>query len=744
MTTIRNSTIVLAATLVFAGLTAHVRAADQKPIEKLTGATNGAARAAIPTLDEMAGEWLPMKNVDNPPAVHNFNDLVLFYRDKGVVDLTSFTTGNFVELGNPGGLLWCDNPNKIYPTIRLLIDGTNHPAVECRWVPYRALRRNNDCTGLSVETDLRMINEQYGVLCRVRVTNPGTTPRKTTLTLEVTGGLQPDGKAVLTPFINSNNNPEHKVSYVTATCVTQKPDAVSGSNGVVHWNWTVTLPPGGSRVLEFVSGHGPENQTAAIVARVSDWAGKFAAEFDGCKKNWEQRWADAFTPGNKHFSGNLPVLATDNAALKRNYYMGVVTMLILERTQFAIHPRSFITSGERGPGAQFFWDATMQATAWALLEPDGMKAVLKRWLAQNIRASAGISLDSTSGYRKDKSDQITGYAFTACNFFQGILDYVRVTRDPAFLDEKLESGQTVMERLDEIAIDWKGLVLPDSPLANYGENGNLLECAPAYIHRVASLNAQAVWMIRQAALLHELRNDPVRAKELRGDAARLLPAVLDLYKPGDGVWYGLHKDGKRVELRHCVDYIYVGNALLNDLTPVMRKEMTDFVKRELFMRDWMRAMSQKDAAAANSDRPDHGPMGAYDGWIPLTVGTMWRLGFPKDAFEFYCRTAGVTKEGPFAQAHEFYGPNRADYDAPVRVAWREGCLKECISGVAFADVVINTFFGFSPSLDGKTIIADPKTPRPFQGTLTGVRYGNQLYKLTAGKSGVEAVNVGKK
>ena len=104
----------------------------------------------------------------------------------------------------------------------------------------------------------------------------------------------------------------------------------------------------------------------------------------------------------------------------------------------------------------------------------------------------------------------------------------------------------------------------------------------------------------------------------------------------------------------------------------------------------------------------------------------------------------MTKEGPFAQAHEFYGVNRANYDAPVRVAWREGCLKECISGVAFADVVINTFFGFSPSLDGKTLIADPKTPRPFQGTLAGVRYGNQLYQLTAGKSGVEVKGTGAK
>ena len=111
-------------------------------------------------------------------------------------------------------------------------------------------------------------------------------------------------------------------------------------------------------------------------------------------------------------------------------------------------------------------------------------------------------------------------------------------------------------------------------------------------------------------------------------------------------------------------------------------------------------MSLQDAAAAQSDRPDHGPMGAYDGWIPLTVGTMWRLGDPAVPMISTDRTAVVTKEGPFAQAREFYGPSDKDRDAPVRVAMREGCMKECISGAAFADVVINTFFGFSPSADG--------------------------------------------
>jgi hypothetical protein len=153
----------------------------------------------------------------------------------------------------------------------------------------------------------------------------------------------------------------------------------------------------------------------------------------------------------------------------------------------------------------------------------------------------------------------------------------------------------------------------------------------------------------------------------------------------------------------------------------------------------MRAMSPKDAAAAVSDRPDHGPMGAYDGWPALTVGTMWRLGFPGDAFEFYCHTAEVTKEGPFAQAREFFGPRRQQFGAPVRIAEREGCMKECISGAAFADVVVNTFFGFAPSLDGKNLLADPQTPRPFTGKLLNVSTRGKLFNLSAGSAGVECV-----
>ena len=468
-----------------------------------------------------------------------------------------------------------------------------------------------------MEPDTRMINEQRAVLVCVQISNPSGTKTNVELALSISGRLQPDGISAL----NTNQRP----GFATVVCPATKPDSVTNDNGVVRWQWKIALAAGGKTEIGFIAGDGRAADSQKVQGDVLEWCKHFSAEFDGFKHCWEQRWADAFMPGNSHFSGSLPVLVTDNAALKRNYYMGIVTMLELERTQFPVHPRSFITSGERAPGTQFYWDASMQSTVWALLEPVGMKATLRRWLVQNVRSGQVIYLTDTNGFDAKTYDSITGYAFNACTIFKTALDYLRVTGDLAFLDEKLENGKTVLQRMDEMATDWKTLILPDSPLANYGENGNLLECAPAYIHRVASCNAQNVWMMRQAAALAGIER-PCRSCKAAtpDDAKKFLPAVLSLYKAGDGVWYGLHKDGQRVELRHCVDYIYAGNALANDLTPDMRREMTDFVKRELLTRDWMRAMSLKDAAAAVSDRPDHGPMGAYDGWPALTAGTMWR------------------------------------------------------------------------------------------------------------------------
>ena len=68
---------------------------------------------AVPTLDEMAGDWLPMADVANPPAVHNFNQMLVVDRD-----LTSFFC-------HPGGLYpWRHG----YPIVKLAVDGREYPA----------------------------------------------------------------------------------------------------------------------------------------------------------------------------------------------------------------------------------------------------------------------------------------------------------------------------------------------------------------------------------------------------------------------------------------------------------------------------------------------------------------------------------------------------------------------------------------------------------------------------------------
>jgi hypothetical protein len=693
---------------------AFVQRVESTPIhavEDEVSPVRAASGAKIPSLDQMAGDWVPMKDLGYPPAVHNFHEMIGVNRD-----LVSF-------IFRP--------PPKRDPQlqIKLLINGMEYPATETRWFAYRALRRNLDCDGLAIETDTRMINEKLGVLCSLTATNTTSHPVKATIALRVHGLLQADGVGI--------TNCPNTSGCVEVLRPMVKPDAAVSEPQAVSWTWTIEVPPGGKKMLGYVFANDIVAHAASVDKEASAWASNFDAAMAECRTRWQQRWIDAFTPGNNHFSGNLPVLATNDSALMRNYYMGALTILILERTQFPVTPRAFVTSGERTAGTQYYWDASMQATAWALLEPEGMKAVLRRWLVQNARSGVAIDLNDTHGFDPIYYNNITGYAFNAFTIFKTADEYLRVTGDLAFLDDKLEDGKTVLNHMDAFATDWETLPKGPKGLVDYNGNRNLLECAPAYINCVPSLNAQDVWMMRRMAQWHTLHGELARANELEEKASAFLPAVLGLYKTGDGVWNCYHSDGSLVELRHCVDYIYCGNALQDDLTQAQESEMNGFVKNELFMRDWMRAMSPRDAAAARSDRPDHGPMGAYDGWIPLTVGAMWRLGDPVDAYKFYDRTATVTKEGPFAQAHEFHGLDKMNFDAPVRIAQRRGCEKECISGGAFTDVVINTFFGFSPSPGGKSLITDPQTPRPFQGTLSAVRYGGKVWQITASARGIQ-------
>jgi len=94
----------------------------------------------------------------------------------------------------------------------------------------------------------------------------------------------------------------------------------------------------------------------------------------------------------------------------------------------------------------------------------------------------------------------------------------------------------------------------------------------------------------------------------------MFKAVMTLYEPERACGKPAPR-GTRVEMRHATTSPRSVVSWLQTCRQLSR-EMVDFVQRELLLDNWMRAQSQLDVAATTSDRPDHGPMGAYDACLP--------------------------------------------------------------------------------------------------------------------------------
>jgi hypothetical protein len=188
------------------------------------------------------------------------------------------------------------------------------------------------------------------------------------------------------------------------------------------------------------------------------------------------------------------------------------------------------------------------------------------------------------------------------------------------------------------------------------------------------------------------------------------------------------------------DYATIGLTIASDLSPTMRGEMTEFVERELLTDHWMRAQSLSDPAANVSDRPDHGPMGAYNAWPAETMAAMCEFGQFPQALDFLHRCADVTREGPFSQSRELMGRT---HDAPVRIAERGGSglpsqTYNASNGGGYAEAILRGFFGYEPDWMGNASVPRPQ-PRGFAGELLGLTRGSELFDLRSTARGIEIV-----
>jgi hypothetical protein len=710
----------------------------------------------VPTLDEMAGDWKTTAEIVQYPSIHNFNGELLVNKDFASV---SWIASPPFAQGLHSGVL--------------KINGKVPVADRFRWYPYQSVRAGQ-AEGVAIETINRMVFDDRGVLWRITLSNAQAVAVSGQISIDLIGAIssltesnswdwafaQPgaggpkrryeeteavreavdkvpsehpgnaeDYRATLsskkTLLISDSKTPTE-----TVFAFPEEPDALDsdGHQGTATWN--LNLAPGTTKVIEFVMAFGAPGKAKP---RADQWARKFGVTFADAKMLWERRYSQVFTPHNGFFEGNLPVLQTDDLKIRRNYYMGVVTMLLMFRDQLPYSPRVFLAGGPRyGASVMFIWDTGLMDTLFALLEPGAMRAYVLKTLQWDLDKNLAFDYYGNRAF---------GYRYVA-NYpmlFRIATTYLRVTGDRAFLDQKV-GDQTVLEQLDRLALHYQNYLMPAGGLADFGGNPwHFLECVPTYIHATAGFNAAYVTMLRDMADLYDFLGNKPLADERRASAEKLIKAVYpQLYAQGKGFWQSRYPDGRQFDMRHCLDFQFVAQGIGPDLPGRVRKEMRDFVVSELLMKNWMRAQSLQDPAAGQSDRPDHGPMGAYSGWPPETVDGLCHLGYWKDALDFYRRCEAATHEGAFSQGAEFYGPKKKDDDAPVRIATAGTICREAVCGADFTDVMIRTIFGLHPSLNlnNQNPLWAADQPRGFSATLRHVRQGKSLLTITSGPNGL--------
>lgn len=487
---------------------------------------------------------------------------------------------------------------------------------------------------------------------------------------------------------------------------------------------TLDIPADGLARASYV--HAIGTSEADAVETYDAVAADFPGAISAAEAFWNRQLRAAFTPDDEEFSGSLPVLDTASAPLRRLYWWAALG-LIWFRRDFAgnVLGRSYDTLMPNYWGTTtFIWDYSLSSVSHALLDPAEMRDQVRHWISLDIHSHFGTS--SLTGGPVGRWYSVNDYAMTRL-----VHDYVRFTGDDGFLHE-IVGDESVADAVREWATAWKRL-RRDSPLADYGEIDNLLECVSSYTHEVVSLNAANVWSMRTAASLAELRGEREVAAELRVEADALIPTIVERYLAGQGIFTARQPDGTELPVRHCYDFSIAGTTIAEDLDPGIRAEMVEFFRRELQTGNWMRALSPWDPDASYSVRPDHQWNGAYPAWPADAGRALAALGAPEvltDWIEGLSRTAN---QGPMGQAHFVEeavpgingGARKAPPQLPYIIDWA------CSSSGAWIELVLEGLFGIHVTTDGCVSAAGCVAALDPNAVLRGLRVGDRLYDVHA-------------
>jgi hypothetical protein len=495
-----------------------------------------------------------------------------------------------------------------------------------------------------------------------------------------------------------------------------KPDTILEQGAGARATWTIRLEPGQTRTIGVACAYGDD--AADVVATASNSARQFADVLAATEHGWRRLWQAMFTPGNREFSGHLPVLDGDDPGVARSYYMGALLALYMRNTRVSHAEPIFLTGGPRlGPTTTYFWDHTEWSRLYALLEPVGLRSWLRRALSGPYESSFGF--DTRNGGPLGNWYVANDYAL-----FRLVEHYVCVTGDAAFLDEPAGSV-TIFDHLDRLAHGWADKRNPETGgvLADFGPDPwTMLECVPNYVNVVASFNAAYVGMMRSFAALLRLRGRSAEAGAADGEADRMARAVIAMALPS-GRWQIRHPASTEA-IGHCLDFGLIAAHLHADLSQPQRDAMTQFVADKLLASTWMRALALDDPAAPLANRPDHGATGAFGAWLGVTAYGLAKLGRQDLAAPLLGVAHESASGGLWGQAMEIV----SGADGPwVRVAEAGVSNRDSVAGVATAEAVLAGLFGFEPS---------------FAARLAGTRLPDRIH--VAGAGTMWNINVGRR
>jgi hypothetical protein len=413
----------------------------------------------------------------------------------------------------------------------------------------------------------------------------------------------------------------------------------------------------------------------------------------------------------------LPQFYSENKQIEEFYKRSILTVLNcrMNRTDGVSQP--YYMSGPGSDGC-WAWDTSFASEMLATMDPEG----LKKTVCNFFRGGQCFRVTNFKWNQKFDSTwngKLGGYIQNPFAMIQMVSDYIRLTGDKSFLDEKIDD-RTIFQYLKQAAISLRAqYARPDGLLDIGGGTKKMLEIRTSgYEDVIATINGLAAGYFRKMAEWCKDRSDS-DADQFQVWSNGLFKAIDSTLWNDEAGWYAnILPDGSKnlVLSYHMLD-------LLDE--PGIPKDhklrMIQGIRDGEFLGPYgMFSIARSDSAHWDREDCDWGGGGSYVGQPLRIAEALYRLD-PDKAWEVLSHCARWVEAFPYFP-QTIYADELALQ--PHQMDWP---LQ--ISGGGGVQAVIFGLFGIQPMEDGSITISPHYNKSLGKSKLTGYRFRGHIYDI---------------